>query len=341
MNHTGHAPNHESSSHQAHSEHHHAVAQTIETFTVDQIKAQTDTTLPKSAPRMELKLVLGGDMERYVWHINGKALHEDRTISINEGDVIRFVFENETMMHHPMHLHGHFFRVLNGNGAYSPLKHTVDVGPHQTRTIEFYANEPGEWMLHCHNLYHMKTGMGRFLKYKSYQPKPEIQNHQAHDPHLHDHLYAYGAVDAFSNNAQAYFRMSQTWDELEARVEAGQEHGWQAEADLFFRRWLNSQTNIIMGGTFFEKEIRANLGLGYTLPLLIEATLLLDQEGEARVDLSKRFQWTSHFLSDVEFRFRTHGTDFQSTLMYSPSWSWAAGLKVTSQTLGVGARLQF
>lgn len=131
----------------------------VENLTVDNLKSLAMTAYPKSKPIYDLKLILGGDMERYVWHINGKAIHEDRTIEINEGDVVRFTFVNDTMMHHPMHLHGHFFRVVNANGDFSPLKHTVDVPPHGSRTIEFYANEPGQWMLHCHNLYHMKTGM--------------------------------------------------------------------------------------------------------------------------------------------------------------------------------------
>ena len=72
--------------------------------------------------------------------------------------------------HHPMHLHGHFFRVLNASKEFSPLKHTVDVPPHVTRVIEFLANEPGEWLLHCHNLYHMKSGMARIVKYVSFTP---------------------------------------------------------------------------------------------------------------------------------------------------------------------------
>ena len=138
----------------------------IETLSVDEIRSPVSTILPKNAPTYDLKLVLGGDMERYIWHINGKAIHEDRLININEGDIVKFTFENATMMHHPMHLHGHFFRVINKNGDYSPLKHTVDVPPMGTRTIEFYANEPGQWMLHCHNLYHMDAGMARVVRYK-------------------------------------------------------------------------------------------------------------------------------------------------------------------------------
>src|SRR5690606_15017407 len=85
----------------------------LETLTVDDLKAQAPTTLPKNKKVTDLKLVLGGDMERYIWHINGKAINEDRNILINEGEIVRFTFVNETMMHHPMHLHGHFFRVIN------------------------------------------------------------------------------------------------------------------------------------------------------------------------------------------------------------------------------------
>jgi FtsP/CotA-like multicopper oxidase with cupredoxin domain len=107
---------------------------TVETLTVDEIKAKEPTTLSAKAPRYELKLVLGGDMERYIWHINGKANHEDRTITISEGDVVRFTFEKGTMMHHPVHLHGHFFRLLNQFGESSPLKHTADVPLHGVRT---------------------------------------------------------------------------------------------------------------------------------------------------------------------------------------------------------------
>ncbi|MFP5459953.1 MAG: multicopper oxidase domain-containing protein, partial [Bacteriovoracia bacterium] len=136
----------------------------IDSLTVNNLKSIEPTTLPKDAKVHDMKLVLGGDMERYIWHINNKAIYEDRLLLINKGEVVRFTLVNDTMMHHPMHLHGHFFRVVNENGERSPLKHTVDVPPHQTRTIEFYANEPGQWMLHCHNLYHMKTGMARVVR---------------------------------------------------------------------------------------------------------------------------------------------------------------------------------
>lgn len=103
----------------------------IETLTVDALKSIEPTTFPKDAKVHDVKLVLDGDMERYIWHINGKAIYEDRLLMINRGEVVRFTLVNETMMHHPMHFHGHFFRVINENGEYSPLKHTVDF--HLTR----------------------------------------------------------------------------------------------------------------------------------------------------------------------------------------------------------------
>ncbi|MBC7370961.1 MAG: multicopper oxidase domain-containing protein, partial [Bdellovibrionaceae bacterium] len=139
MNHSGHgagAMDHSKMDHAGHSVESVPAAvagPVLETLTVDDLKATASTVLPAGKKVSDFKLVLDGDMERYVWYINGKAIHEDRDILINEGDVVRFTFVNNSMMHHPMHLHGHFFRVLNKNGDRSPLKHTVDVPPMGTR----------------------------------------------------------------------------------------------------------------------------------------------------------------------------------------------------------------
>jgi len=317
----------------------------VETLTVDNLKAKESTVLPKNAKVYDLKLVLGGDMERYIWHINGKASYEDRNIYINEGDVVRFTFENGTMMHHPMHLHGHFFRVLNQNGDRSPLKHTVDVPPHGSRTIEFYANEPGQWMLHCHNLYHMKTGMARVVRYMSYKPTPEMAKWDKQDPHLHDHWYSYGYLQAATNVAEGGFRLSQTWNEIEGRVEGRKEEdNWHGEADLFYRRWFNNFFNIIIGGASVEHDYRGMVGIGYLLPMLVETNLLVDQHGQLRVDLEKRFQWTSTVFSEVEYIWRQDPdleSDYVVSLMYGQSWHWSAGFKYTGDSVGVGFQYQF
>lgn len=133
------------------------------------LQAVRKTTLPPDAPVREITLKLDGDMMRYLWSINGKTIQEDSTIVIKRGEVIRLQLVNNTMMHHPMHLHGHFFRLLMPDGVdpdFAPLKHTVDVPPMSRRTVEFYAGEEKDWLFHCHILYHHMTGMARVFSYE-------------------------------------------------------------------------------------------------------------------------------------------------------------------------------
>lgn len=330
-----------------HSKMNHEMNDVIETLTVDQIQSQTKTDFSKKNPTYDLKLVLDGSMQRYIWHINGKAIYQDRNIEVKEGDVVRFTFVNNTMMHHPMHLHGHFFRVLNSANEFSPLKHTVDVPPHGTRTIEFLANEPGEWMFHCHNLYHMKTGMARFIKYKGYTPKAEIAKHQEHDPHLHDHLYYSSLVNLSSNHAQVDFHFLKTWDDVEVHFAtknySSSDH---IEFDLFHRHWLSNYLNFIFGGTYFAEfetnKPRAVVGFGYQLPLLIESNFILDHTGQSRIDLEKKFQWTQYIFSDLGFTFRQQRkTEFSISLMYADNWNWSAGINLTEDSSGIGFQYRF
>ena len=326
----------------------------LETLTVDALTALEPTTLPKDAKIHELKLVLGGDMERYVWHINGKAISQDRLIMINKGEIVRFTFQNDTMMHHPMHLHGHFFRVVNAAGDLSPLKHTVDVPPHGSRTIEFYANEPGQWMLHCHNLYHMKTGMARVVRYNDFKLTPDMEKHDKHDPHLHEHLYTHTQLEAASNHAKGQFRLMRTWDELNVELESANIDGknfdfgkdWETEGDLLYKRWFSNYFHVFGGGTLYHEKEYATLGVGYVLPMLIETAVSVNHEGKFRLDLEKQFQWTKNVFSDAEFSWKPdwggkRDTEFEISLMYGPSWTWAAGLMFTEKSAGVGAQIQF
>ncbi len=115
----------------------------------------------------EIHLNLTGNMYRYVWSLNNRVLSQADKIKIKKGERVILHLHNQTMMHHPMHLHGHFFRVLNRHGVYSPLKHTVDVPPMQTVMIEFQPEEKGDWLFHCHVLYHMKSGMSRVFSHDS------------------------------------------------------------------------------------------------------------------------------------------------------------------------------
>lgn len=108
----------------------------------------------------ELVVRLGGTMERYVWTINGKKFSEAEPLKVKYGERIRIKFINDSMMAHPMHLHGMFMQLENGQPPVDmPNKHTVVVPPGKTVTALLTADELGEWAIHCHLLYHMTSGM--------------------------------------------------------------------------------------------------------------------------------------------------------------------------------------
>jgi CopA family copper-resistance protein len=137
------------------------------------LKATKKTTLPL-APLRTFKFQLTGNMVRYLWTIDNKTLSESDKILIRHGENVRIILVNRSMMRHPMHLHGHFFRLLNGHGNYSPLKNTLDIMPMEVDTIEFAATESGDWLFHCHILYHNMSGMGRIFSYENSPVNQEI-----------------------------------------------------------------------------------------------------------------------------------------------------------------------
>jgi FtsP/CotA-like multicopper oxidase with cupredoxin domain len=114
---------------------------------------------PPGKPDVEHQLDLGFNMP-YTWTIGGTTAAKGKDIRVERGQNVRFTMRNETMMPHPMHLHGHSFRPVLDGGA-GPLKDTILVAPHQEVGIDFLADNPGRWMLHCHNAYHAEAGMMR------------------------------------------------------------------------------------------------------------------------------------------------------------------------------------
>src|SRR5258707_2732564 len=109
----------------------------------------TDSSHTPGAPTRILRFNLSGNMNRYTWTINNKAVSETDKILIRHGDNVRIILYNGTMMRHPMHLHCHFFRVLNGQGDYSPLKEVLDFMPMETETLEVAAPNAGDSSVHC------------------------------------------------------------------------------------------------------------------------------------------------------------------------------------------------
>ena len=117
------------------------------------------------APDRTLELHLTGNMERYMWSFDGiKYAEVDGPIEIAYGERIRMVLVNDTMMAHPIHLHGMFVELDNGNGSHNPRKHTVVVKPAERLALNLTADAPGRWAFHCHMIYHMKGGMMREVR---------------------------------------------------------------------------------------------------------------------------------------------------------------------------------
>ncbi|HFS7498190.1 TPA: copper resistance system multicopper oxidase [Acinetobacter baumannii] len=120
------------------------------------LNPQPDTRVPER----ELVIRLGGNMERYIWTINGKKFSDTTPLQVKYGERIRLKFVNDSMMAHPMHLHGMFMQLENGQQAENlPNKHTIIVPPGKTVTALLTADALGEWAIHCHLLYHMSAGM--------------------------------------------------------------------------------------------------------------------------------------------------------------------------------------
>lgn len=124
------------------------------------LRAQTPL-FPERKPTREIELRLTGNMERYYWSINGVKFEDAEPIHLTYGERVRFKFVNETMMTHPMHLHGMWMILDNGKGKWNPVKHIISIAPGMTVYTETEVDAPGQWAFHCHLMYHMMTGMFR------------------------------------------------------------------------------------------------------------------------------------------------------------------------------------
>jgi hypothetical protein len=218
---------------------------------------------------------------------------------------------NRTMMHHPMHLHGHFFRVLNGNEDHEPLKHTVDVGPMSTTVIEFYSDEVGDWLFHCHLLYHMKSGMSRLINYEGYEAGPDVQS--VRNLLYKDPIYFWGTADLSSNMTEGSLTLANSRLSFDAAWEAGwqqvDETEWEGlfTADYHFNRFSSIFAGIDwLGEGSTSEEIRGVTGFRYLLPMNFESALWVDSDGGGRFFLEKGLQLTPRLGIDFEAEYDTH-----------------------------------
>ncbi|MFP5373026.1 MAG: multicopper oxidase family protein, partial [Actinomycetes bacterium] len=132
-------------------------------LTYDDLRATADVALPSADIDREYEMTLTGDMMSYEWGIDAPQT-DGVTMPVRAGDRVRLSFVNNTDMWHPMHLHGHTFQLVTDSGT-GPRKDTVNVAPGETVTVEFVADNPGQWLIHCHNVYHEAVGMKTTLSY--------------------------------------------------------------------------------------------------------------------------------------------------------------------------------
>lgn len=133
----------------------------------DKLIASVKTNDPNKPIAGVINMELFGYMDRFIWFINGVPEDRAHPIILEPGKRYRFVFTNTSMMHHPMHIHGHWFILRKGNGVYDPLLHTIDVAPGATITADVDTDASGQWIFHCHMLYHMMSGMARTFQYST------------------------------------------------------------------------------------------------------------------------------------------------------------------------------
>ncbi len=134
------------------------------TLRMEDLHAAQRARFPDARPDRVYAIELGGGEEGYVWTINGRP-HGNEPLDIREDERVRLAFVNRTTMFHPMHLHGHTFEVMQAGGTPGPRKDTTIVRPDERVTVDFLADNPGQWMLHCHNLYHQSGGMMTTVSY--------------------------------------------------------------------------------------------------------------------------------------------------------------------------------
>lgn len=262
-------------------------------FGYDFLKSTENTSFKRDKPVKNIMLNLTGNMNRYIWSINSVPLSEADSIRIKKGEIVRITLSNLTMMHHPMHLHGHFFRVINKNGEYSPLKHTVNVAPMQKVTIEFEANEYGDWFFHCHVLYHMDAGMARVFSYGT--PRDErMKNYPSKIlTNASNYYFTWGRWEIASHMTG----LNVVTSNIRNQFLLSTEYGWNKniEAELTYERYLADYFTVFAGinvenknkNTLDNTEPTAIAGIRYLTPFIFNVDVRIDSKLRPQVRISR------------------------------------------------------
>jgi FtsP/CotA-like multicopper oxidase with cupredoxin domain len=330
------------------------------TLNYGMLKSTRVTSLP-AAPVKILRFDLTGNMNRYVWSINNKTVSEADKVMIRQGENVRIILYNNTMMRHPMHLHGHYFRLINGQGEYAPLKNTLDIMPMESDTIEFSPNASGDWFFHCHILYHMMSGMGRIFTYENSPPNPEIPDPVKALKKIYQEdrqFYAAARVGLESNGSDGSVSFAGTRWKVSTLWHLGlnQNKGYESEtmAGRFFgqMQWLYAYGGFDYhfqkaggaGANLFgqqsDKTDRHTVvaGLTYLMPMLVAADVRVDGNGKLRFQLGRE---DVPLTSRLRFAFMGNtDKEYAAGFRYIITKSFAASAHYDSD-MGPGAGLTF
>ncbi len=286
------------------------------------LKSPRKTSLDPNASVREIKFKLTGNMNRYMWSMDDKPLSKSDKIMIRKGEVVRITLYNDTMMRHPMHLHGHFFRILNGQGEYSPLKNVMDIMPMEENVIEFDANEEKDWFFHCHILYHMMAGMGRVFSYENSPPNTQVAPTQKNWNYFKNEdarmIHPMFEVSAQSNGLFGHGMVMNNYYFAATQFHFNPKHGFESE-QKFGRLFGKSQFfNAYVGFEFnreenhaenrWENEVLGTAGFEYTLPMFVKTDVRVNHKGKFRLQferddlaLSKRLRFNAMWNTDKEY----------------------------------------
>lgn len=319
-----------------HTDHHHANASTsIKTLNYGMLKSPTKTNFDKNAPIRDLNFELTGNMNRYVWSMDNRVLSESDKILVKKGEILRITLYNNSMMRHPMHLHGQDFILLNGKGDYAPLKNVLDIMPMETDTIMFQANAEGDWFFHCHILYHMMAGMNRVFSTGPQEPNPYLPNKEKAYKKLQmeSNRMHFMFENDFATNGNDGMAMLQNtrWSiGTEWRLGYYDHHGYETETHIgryigrmqwfmpfigFDWRYRKDHKHGGEENLFGQTSTKDNrqlfsIGAAYTLPMLITLQGELYHDGKFRlqlmredIPLAKRLRGAFMVNSDKEYMF--------------------------------------
>ena len=303
-------------------------------FNYNFLMAKENTTYKADIPINNILLNLTGNMQRYVWSMNGVPLSETDKIKIKEGEVTRITLNNITMMHHPMHLHGHYFRVINENGERSPLKHTVNVPPMQKVVIEFYNEEYGNWFFHCHILYHMMGGMARVFSYDT--PRDERMEKYPVQKLIDetDHYFSWGMARASSNFTELNFVFSNIRNEFSLRTEL--DYSQNLEAEVSYNRYLNDWVRVYAGinaetstpNSYDTFNTVGLVGVKYFTPYRFNVDVSMDHQLRPRIRLDRELLIFPKIFLEGEYEYRADFgwvNDFENNKSYEGETQWLIG----------------